>query len=113
MITEFCGVARGEALGVDLHEALGVELALGTVRHEASVPLYTHTNFSFQTLVFSLYKVETLRVRPTLNGFLVVVGVQEQELHVGLGEPLLAAPGPHGHESRVTSRDGHSHVTRD
>lgn len=46
MITEFCGVARGEALGVDLHEALGVELALGTVRHEASVPLYTHTNFS-------------------------------------------------------------------
>lgn len=100
MITEFCGVARGEALGVDLHEALGVELALGTVRHEASVPLYTHTNFSFQTLVFSLYKVETLRVRPTLNGFLVVVGVQEQELHVGLGEPLLAAPGPHGHESR-------------
>ena len=63
-----------------------------------------------QTLVFSL---ETLRVRPTLNGFLVVVGVQEQELHVGLGEPLLAAPGPHGHESRFTSRDGHSHVTRD
>lgn len=39
MITEFCSVARGEALGVDLHEALGVELALGTVRHEASVPL--------------------------------------------------------------------------
>ena len=61
--------------------------------------------------ITSHYKVETLQ--STLNGFLVVVGVQKQELHVGLGEPLLAAPGPHGHASRVTSRDGHSHVTRD
>ena len=49
--------------------------------------------------ITSHYKVETLQ--STLNGFLVVVGVQKQELHVGLGEPLLAAPGPHGHASQA------------
>ena len=38
MITEFCSVARGEALGVDLHESIRRELAVRAILFEPLVP---------------------------------------------------------------------------
>ena len=39
MFTKLSGIARGEALAVDLHESLRIELSIWTVHHEALVPL--------------------------------------------------------------------------
>ena len=39
MITEFCSIALGEALGVYFHKALCVKFSIRTVRHEPPVPL--------------------------------------------------------------------------
>ena len=70
MITELSGVAGWEALGVDLHVGCCVQLSVRTVRHETLVPL--------------------------LDGVLIISGVHNEELHLCLGQPVLAALGPHG-----------------
>ena len=69
MITELSGVAGWEALAVDLYEGGCVQLPIRTVRHELLEPL--------------------------LDGVLIIAGVHDEELHLCLGQPVLAALGPH------------------
>ena len=69
MITELRGISSREALAVDLHEGGGAQLPLWAVGYEA------------------LVKVQ--------DGVLVIVGVHHEEVHIHLGQPVLAALVPH------------------
>ena len=69
MVTELSGIARGEALAVDLHESIVIQLSIWTVSHEAPVPL--------------------------MDSGLIILGVHHQEVHVCLGQLVLAALCPH------------------
>ena len=75
MVTELAGVAGGEALAVDLHEAEGVEVAVGTVLLEPFVPL--------------------------VDGVLVIVGVGLEEVDLLLGKPILGRLVPHPRHVRL------------
>ena len=97
MITELPGIARGKALAVDLHERIVIQLSIRTVSHEAPVPL--------------------------MDSGLIILGVHHQELHVCLGQLVLAALSPHdvgyGDNDQVTALltrimflDGHLSVFR-
>ena len=53
MITEFSSVSLRKTFWVDLHEALGVEFTIRTVRHEASVPFWVQMTETFTKNVFN------------------------------------------------------------
>ena len=115
VITEFCSVSLRETFGVNLHEWFCVEFPLGTVGHEAFIPLWGQRN-SFNIKINKIILIEVLgRDKKTLslqdwewnmhcliwkyvsalNGLLVVVSVEEEELHVSPGESLPAATCAH------------------
>ena len=81
MVTELSGIARGETLAVDLHERIVIQLSIWTVSHEAPVPL--------------------------MDSGLIILGVHHQEVHVCLGQLVLAVLCPHdvgyGDNDQVTT----------
>ena len=52
VVAEVAGVARGEALGVDLHEGRGGQLAVGAVGDEALIPILETILMSNVKLLF-------------------------------------------------------------
>ena len=81
MVTELSGIARGEALAVDLHESIVIQLSIWTVCHESPVPF--------------------------MDSGLIILGIHHQELHVCLGQLVLATLCPHdvgyGDNDQVTA----------
>ena len=69
MITEIRGISSREALAVDLHEGCCVQLPLRAVGQEALAHLQ--------------------------DCVLIIAGVYHEEVHICLGQPVLAALGPH------------------
>ena len=122
MITEFCSIALREALWIYFHEALCVEFSIRTIRHKPPVPFWGKLCDFFLRKIFildwfklciadfrfngverkihikayfhSMSMSKVHKVHP-LDCLLIIVSVEEKELHVSLGQSVLACPSPH------------------
>ena len=77
MIAEIVGIARREALAIDLHKSLGGEAAIRTVAFESSIPF---DDGVFVESCGSLEEVQVLFAQPVFaafgshdNGFVVIL----------------------------------------